>query len=387
MRYAILGTGRQGLASAYDIARFGGADEIILMDNRPDTVSNGVQKLNSLLDTQIVSGKVVDVTSEDNLASEFRDVDAILAAVPYKYLPKLTEIAIQTRTHMVDLGGHTNNARKQIAMSGQAKETGITIVPECGMGPGMNITLAIAAMEQMDSPEHVSIWDGGLPQKPTPPWNYSLFFNINGLTNEYDGSAFFLDQGKITQVPCFERIETLEFPEPIGILEAAVTSGGLSTMPWTFEGKILTLENKTLRYPGHWEWMKGFRQLGLFSENPVPFQGQEITPREFYHQLLEPQLDHGRVEDICLMRVRATGNHQGSPKTVTINSIEYSDQETGFSAMEKWTGWHASIMLIHAAQGKLEKGVIPVENAMKGSTFIAEAKQRKFDIRLETTEG
>lgn len=383
MKYAIIGAGRQGLASAFDIGKFGHADEIILLDCNPAAITNGIKKLSSLLGDTPFTGKALDVTSEKELISALKNVDGLLAAVPYKFLPKLTEIAIQTETHMVDLGGHTNNARKQIELSPKAAGASITVVPECGMGPGMNITLAVAAIEKMDTPEHVSIWDGGLPQNPKPPWNYALFFNINGLTNEYNANAFFLQNGKITEVPCFDRLEILDFPHPIGRLEAAVTSGGLSTMPWTYEGKLLTLENKTLRYPGHWEWMKGFRQLGLFDESPQKFEGRDIIPRHFYHHLLEPQLDMGRVKDVCLMRVRATGRHQGIPRTVTIQSAEYYDEKTGFSAMEKWTGWHASIMLIHAVTGKLPPGVIPVENSMDGTTFIEEAKKREIEISVE----
>ena len=65
--------------------------------------------------------------------------------------------------------------------------------------------------------------------------------------------------------------EIIDFGGSIGKLEASVTSGGLSTMPWTFEGKVKVLENKTLRYIGHWEWMKAYRQLGLFNEDEISF--------------------------------------------------------------------------------------------------------------------
>ena len=73
----------------------------------------------------------------------------------------------------------------------------------------------------------------------------------------------------------------------IGKLEAAVTSGGLSTMPWTYENKLKVLENKTLRYLGHWEWMKAYRQLGLFNEKEILYNKQKISPRDFYHFLLQ----------------------------------------------------------------------------------------------------
>ena len=93
----------------------------------------------------------------------------------------------------------------------------------------------------------------------------------------------------------------------MGELEAAVTSGGLSTMPWTFKDRLKVLENKTLRYKGHWEWMKAFRELGLFSREGINHDNNEIVPRNIYHQLLEKKLDYGRVEDVCLMRINAKG--------------------------------------------------------------------------------
>lgn len=385
MKYSIIGSGRQGIASAYDIGKFGKAKKIELFDVEINVAIEGAARLNDLLNTNLFTGHQIDVTNFDQVRKILSDTDALLAGVPYKFLPKLTEIAIECRTPMVDYGGNTGNAIRQIELSDQAKDVGITIVPECGMGPGMNITMALLAMEQMDSPKEVSIWDGGLPQDPQPPWNYSIFFNVDGLTNEYDGDAYFLENKQLVRVPCFDRLETLEFSQPLGDLEAAVTSGGLSTMPWTFKGQLTKLENKTLRYPGHWEWMKAFRQLGLFSQEKVKFKGMEIIPREFYHALLEPQIDNGRVEDVCIMRIRCTGSHEDKPRTAWVNSVEYYDKETGFSAMEKWTGWHASILLIAAAHGKLEKGVIPVEKVMSGTEFKKEAELRDYEISIDVT--
>ena len=385
MNYSIIGAGRQGIASAYDIGKFGDAENIKLFDLDINAASQGAKRLNKLLSKNLFTAHQIDVTNFDQLKKMLSDTDAVLAGIPYKYLPKLTEIAIECGTPMVDYGGNTDNAIRQIELSDLAKEKGITIVPECGMGPGMNITLELLAMEQMDTPEEVSIWDGGLPQNPQAPWNYSIFFNIDGLTNEYDGDAYFLEKKELVRVPCFDRLEIIEFPQPLGDLEAAVTSGGLSTMPWTFKGKLTKLENKTLRYPGHWEWMKAYRQLGLFSQDNVKFKGMKIIPREFYHALLEPQIDNGRVEDVCIMRICCKGNHKDKPQTVWVNTVEYYDKETGFSAMEKWTGWHASILLIAAAHGKLEKGVIPVEKAMTGTKFKKEAELRNYEISITVT--
>ena len=105
---------------------------------------------------------------------------------------------------MVDYGGHTPTVLKQIERSAEAKASGIAIVPDCGMGPGMNNTMGAYAVELLEqeglTPREVYLWDGGIPQNPIPPWNYQCTFNINGLTNEYHGEVAFLRDGKITMV-------------------------------------------------------------------------------------------------------------------------------------------------------------------------------------------
>lgn len=380
MKYAVLGSGRQGVASGYDLGKFGNAQSVMMWDMDETTAINAAKRLNKLLHTDIFSGEKLDVSNQNLLITKLKNIDAVICAVPYKFNLLVTIAAIASKTHMVDLGGHTATVRKQLRLSKKAEEAGISIIPDCGMGPGMNVTLALLAMEQMDQPEHVRIWDGGLPENPEPPWNYNLFFHINGLTNEYFGEAFFLQNGKVKEVPCFTGRETVSFPEPLGELEAAVTSGGLSTMPWTYAGKLQTLENKTLRYPGHWEWMIAYQQLGLFEEKPIRFKSGTFAPRDFYHHLLEPQLDRGFVPDVCLMRVECTGTSNGKPVTARIDAEEHYDAETGFLAMEKWTGWHASIFLILAAEETIPNGAVSVEKALSGSDFLKEAGKRGYQI-------
>jgi lysine 6-dehydrogenase len=270
--------------------------------------------------------------------------------------------------------------RKQLQRHDKAKNAGITIIPDCGMGPGMNISLAVYAMSLIDKPKEVFIWDGGLPQDPEPPWNYALTFNINGLTNEYYGNAFFLQKGKVTEVPCFEGYEEVKFPKPLGTLEAFVTSGGLSTMPWTFKGKLRRLENKTLRYPGHCEQFKAYSMLGLFDEKTIQVGKAEIKPRVFYHNLLGPRIIKEDIEDVCIIRVKCTSGSKVRRTESTVELIDYFDDETGFTAMQRLTGWHASIVVILATQGRLDKGAVPVESAVPGELIVEEAKKRGFKI-------
>jgi len=381
-KFCVLGGGRQGTAIAYDLLKFGNPSQVIIADVDLKQAEVSTARNKSLLDTDKLLAVQVDVNDQKQMLELLQDVDVLISAVPYHLNTKVTDFAIQSSTSMVDLGGHTGIVQAQLNRSHEAIEKGITIVPDCGMGPGMNVTMALLAMEQLDTPEHVRIWDGGLPLNPVEPWNYASFFNINGLTNEYDGDAFFIQEGKVTRVPCFEDVEILSFSEEIGDLEAAVTSGGLSTMPWTFEGKLKTLENKTLRYFGHWDQMIAFRQLGLFDLTPMEFNEKKIIPREFYHQLLEPKLNANPKEDVCIMRTEAVGEKDGIPTKAVVETLEYFDENTGFYAMEKWTGWHASIMAIRIGNKELNPGAISVENAMSGAYFLKEGEKRGYKINI-----
>lgn len=386
--YAILGAGRQGVAAAYDLARFGEAKEIQLFDLDPEAAVQGAHRVNELTGSQLAKGSGLDIRNAPALTTALKEIDSTLSAVPYQFNLEITRAAIAAGSNLCDLGGHTDTVRKQLALDAEAKSAGITITPDCGMGPGLNINMGVRAMDYLDEPEEVYIWDGGLPQNPQPPWNYQLTFNVNGLINEYYGDAWFLRNGQPMPVPCLTEIETLEFPEPLCLLEAAVTSGGLSTAPWTFQGQLRRMENKTLRYPGHWDQFNGFKNLGLFEPEPMNLNGQSIVPRDLLNTLLEREITpEPPIYDVCLIRTQATGRHDGSHTSCTLNFLETYDMETDFTAMEQLTGWHASIIAILAAQKKLPLGAVPVELALRGKQFDEETARRGWEIKREMLTG
>jgi len=383
-RYAVLGAGRQGVAAAYDLARLGDAEEVRLYDLDPETAMQGAEKVNTLLQTPVARGRGLDVRDTSALVPALKGIHSTISAVPYAFNLPITEAAIAAGSNICDLGGHTETVRRQLALGDPAKAAGITLTPDCGMGPGLNINMGIRAMDSLDEPENVFIWDGGLPQNPQPPWNYQLTFNFNGLINEYYGDAWFIRNGQPIAIPCLTEIEILNFPQPLGMMEAAVTSGGLSTAPWTFQGKLQRLENKTLRYPGHWEQFIDFQKQGLFELEPVEIDGQTVVPREKLEALLAREIiPNSPVHDICIIRTRATGRHNGSPASCTLELQQTYDPATGFTAMEQLTGWHASIIAILAAQGKLSKGALPVELALRGKLFDQETARRGWEIKRE----
>ena len=196
-KFVIVGSGRQGVAVAYDLLSscYDDIHHVTMVDINSSFLEQALKKISKISKNKNLKGITADVTSEAEMLEILSDADVMISAVPYEFNLDLTKIAIKSKTSMVDLGGHTNIVQEQLSLNKEALSSEITIVPDCGMGPGMNITMAVLATELLDKTDEIYIWDGGLPKDPKPPWNYSLFFNIEGLTNEYDEQAYFLNEG------------------------------------------------------------------------------------------------------------------------------------------------------------------------------------------------
>lgn len=382
--YAIIGSGKQGTASAYDLIKFGEAKKVLLIDNNIEAATKSAKHVNELTKSNLCEAINCDVKDFEMLKKILVGVDSIISAVPYFFNFELTKLAIEVGANFCDLGGNTDVVKSQLELNELAANKGVSIVPDCGMDPGMNISFIQYLVDEYDDLESVKSYGAGLMQNPKPPWNYELSFHINGLTNEYYGNALFLREGKVAEVPCFSGYEKLEFPEPIGTLEATVTSGGLSTLPIELEGKIKTLENKTLRYLGHWDRFRAFSELGLFEETPINIGDKEIIPRDVYHKLLEPKITTGDNKDLGIIKVFAEGVKDGKPTKTIIELIDYYDAETDFTAMQRLTGWHASTVALLAAKGSVEKGALSVDKAVPGKIIIAEIRKRGIDIKIQS---
>jgi lysine 6-dehydrogenase len=243
----------------------------------------------------------------------------------------------------------------------------------------------VHAMELLDEAVDVYMWDGGIPQDPRPPFNYLLSFNIAGLTNEYAEPAVFLRDGKVTEVEPMTELETVEFLEPIGTLEAFVAGGGTDTMPWTFEGKIRTLQNKTLRHPGSLAQLRAFYDLGLWSLLPIQAGDVEVVPRDVFHALFEPKVTFPRDKDMVLIRIKAAGKKGGRDAEAIVEVIDYFEEETGFTAMERCTGWSAAIVAEMMARGEIATGAGGVETQVPARPFVEELRQRGIDVTEQVT--
>lgn len=381
--YLVLGAGRQGIAAAYDLARFGEASRVTLADFNRERAQAAADRVNQLVRNRIADAIGLDVRDESASRRALKGYDVALSAVPYRYNLALTRAAIETGVSFCDMGGNTEIVRQQHALDPEARRAGVRVIPDCGMGPGMGNNLAVYAMELVGDAEDVYLYDGGLPQKPQPPWNYALTFNIEGLTNEYYGGMTILRDGKLFHAPCFTEFEMMDIP-PIGKLEAFLIAGGASTAPWTFQGKLRTYDLKVLRYPGTFAQLKAFSDLGLFDLKPVRVNGSEVVPRELFNALFEPQVRVDDIRDVCIVRAHAKGKKNGQPTEAVVEIVDYYDETTGFTAMQRMTGWHISIVAAMMAKQDTPMGATPLELAVPGGAFVREAKRRGFKITERT---
>jgi len=251
--------------------------------------------------------------------------------------------------------------------------------------PGVGTALCVYAMGLLDEAIDVYMWDGGIPQKPRPPFNYLLTIHIAGLTNEYAEPAVFLRNWRVTTVEPMTELETVEFPAPIGTLEAFVAGGGTSTMPWTFEGKLRTLQNLTLRYPGHYAQLRAFYDLGLWETKPIRVGQVEVVPREVFHALFEPKVTFPEDKDLVIVRVKAMGKKDGREAEALVELIDYYDEGTGFSAMERSTGWTAAVVAEMMAHGETPRGAGGLEVMVPARPYIEELRRHGLQVTEQVT--
>jgi len=282
MKVAILGSGMMGRAIAYDLSKNSDFEVIAIADKDRKTLQSAKKFLNN----QELNFKILDVEKSTDLKEFFLKFDIVISAIPYKYNYRLANMAIKTKTHFLDLGGNNDIVAQERRLFQNAKQQGVTIIPDCGLAPGLTSVITKDIVEQMDSIDYVKIRVGGLPIDPKPPLQYQIVFSPYGLLNEYIEDAIILDQGEIVKKKSMAEVESIVFPAPFGTLEAFLTSGGCSTLPYTYHDRIGYLDYKTLRYPGHCEKFSFLLDLGLASKEKITVGDAQVIPRDVFAQIL-----------------------------------------------------------------------------------------------------
>ncbi len=381
MRYLVLGAGMMGSAAAYDIATRNPGDEVILADINIQTATQAARAIGPN-----VRPLRLDVNSTADLARAMEGCQSLISAVSYAVNYTIARIAIDARVHMCDLGGNNDIVVKQLTLDAEAKAKGVSIVPNCGLAPGLINILAVSGAKEFDELDSIHLRVGGLPRHPRPPLNYQIVFSVEGLINEYVEKAAVIRDGALAFIDPMSALEEIEFPAPFGRLEAFSTSGGVSTLTGYFAGKVKNLDYKTIRYKGHCEKMKTLLDLGFATNEPMMVGGSVKTNREFFADLLRKKLDFGD-KDVVLARATISGRRGTVDRSLTFEFIDTYDDAAKMTAMMRTTAFPTSIIAQALAQGTVTAhGVMPPELCVPGDLMIQELAHRNVRITKRITE-
>ena len=420
MRILVLGAGRMGLGAAYDLAHNSEGVESVTV---ADVDGGRAAAVCETLGDARVRPAQVDVSDGTRVVELMRGHDAAVSCVTYFHNLQLARAAVEAGTNFCDLGGNNAVVDAELALDAEARAAGINIVPDCGLAPGMVSVLAAHGAARFEELHELHIRVGGLPQQPRPPLDYQIVFSVEGLINEYVERARVIRDGRVVEVESMTELESLDFPKPFGRMEAFQTSGGTSTLPETFLGKVRELDYKTIRYPGHCERFKLLIDLGLCGSDPVEAGGASVAPRRLLGELLyrhlpadEPDVVLIRLEFVGLLKtdegtllkqlvdvkqispaeassdtfgkvVREAAGAGGTRRArLRYDIIDRFDERAGLSAMQRTTSFPASIVAQMTARGETtQKGAVPQERCVPPDTFVAELARRgiRIDESLE----
>src|SRR5271157_6326426 len=287
MKLLVIGSGMMGSAAAYDMARQDEVASVTLADNDLKRAKKAAARVNRLAGGKKVRAAGLDAAKERDAARLMKGHDGALSAVPYFLNLGLAKAAISAGCHFADLGGNNTVVRQELALAKQAEKRGIGIAPDCGLSPGMASILGGELVRRLNGrADALKLYVGGLPERPMPPFNYQLVFSVEGLINEYVEPARILRKGKLITIDPLTEPEDFYIPG-FAPLVAFHTSGGTSTMPETFEGRVGECFEKTLRYPGHYDLLCELKDLGLFSSEKMKIGAAEIAPRAMMSKVFE----------------------------------------------------------------------------------------------------
>ncbi len=382
MKVLVLGGGAQGSACAFDLVRSEEVTEVTVADL---DVGRPASFLMPYAGGAKLRFQALDASDGDALRGAMADIDVVACALPYHFNLDVARAAVEAGAHFCDLGGNTEIVNRQMELGGAAEAAGVSVVPDCGLAPGMVNILAQGGIEALEETLAVCIYVGGLPSAPKPPLNYRVAYSLEGVLDYYTTPVLKLEGGKVVTRQALTEIEILDFGPPLGELEAFLTAGGISRMPYDYEGRIPSMAYKTLRYPGHAALMKAIRDLGLLSDGPIDMGGCSVSPREMFIRTVGPRLTDPDAEDLVVLRVEAEGSVDGVRRTVRYDLLDRADTVHGISAMMRTTGYSLSAVARLQGAGRIIPGAHTPAECVPLYDYLGALSVRGVDVRRSET--
>lgn len=368
-----------GRALAYDFCRQPLVQAVLVCDISEANLAEAEK----LVKSPRAKFQTLDIQNDQALRKALEGVTLAVGAVSYQFNARLTKACIENGVHFLDLGGNDAIVDQQFELAAQARERDVAVFPDCGLAPGLAGILAMHVYRQFDSCESLHLRVGGLPRHPRPPLNYMIVFSVHGLINEYKEPVRILEGGQPKTIPGMSGLEKLTFPQPFGELEAFYTSGGVSTLVKTLEGKVDFLDYKTIRYKGHQEKIEFLMNMGFFDEEKTRLG---ISAREMSEEVLVKKLSLPD-EDVILFRIWGEGQKGGKKFRHSFECIDYFDQDNQLTSMMRTTAFPAAIIAGMILSGGIaSRGVLRQEEHVPIPELLTELKKRQINITESHTD-
>jgi saccharopine dehydrogenase-like NADP-dependent oxidoreductase len=344
----VLGAGMIGAAIARDMAADAGL-AVRLADLDADALAQAAR--HGPMETI-----QADLSDTGRIADLARSADLVLGALPSAIGFAAMRAVAEAGRDLVDVSFMAEDARSLDAL---ARERGATVVFDCGVAPGLTHMLSGRAAAELGPCEDLAIYVGGLPAERHWPFEYKAGFAPRDVIEEYTRPVRLVDHGRVVVREALSEPELLDFPG-VGTLEAFNTDG-LRSLVETLS--VPQMKEKTLRYPGHIALMRVFREMGLFSKEPLALAGAAVRPIDFTAELLFPRWAFGPGEaDITVMRVQAIGCSGGKRVRLVWELLDRYDPEQGQRSMSRVTAFPACAVARLLLAGTLKRpGVHPPE--------------------------
>ncbi|MEJ7730419.1 MAG: saccharopine dehydrogenase C-terminal domain-containing protein [Polyangiaceae bacterium] len=346
-RVLVLGAGMVGSAMAMDLAAQGFA--VTVADVRDEALARTAARYG----VATLRRDLSDPAAVRDVCAPF---DLVCGALSSAMGLQTLRAVLEAGKDYVDISFMAENAWE---LSDLAHERGVTAVVDMGVSPGTSNIMAGWAVAHLDSCESIDILVGGLPEVRRWPFQYKAPFAASDVIEEYLRPARMVEHGRLIDKPALSEPELVDF-DGVGTLEAFNTDG-LRSLAYTL--KVPFMREKTMRWPGHVELMRVFRETGLFSSEPIDVGGASVRPVDLVSRLLFPkwQYDEGEV-DITVARVTITGKRHGEPVRLRWDLLDRHDPATGLRSMSRTTAFPATIVAGLLASGRFRRpGVHPPE--------------------------
>ena len=344
----VLGAGLVGSAIVYDLAQ-----ENDFQVTAADINPQALQKITALPG---VKTEQADLSKPEIIQALVKDMDLVICAVPGFMGYQTLERIISAGKNVVDISFFPEDP---FGLDELAKDKKVTAIVDCGVAPGLCNIIAGYVAEKLAEPSYYHCYVGGLPEVPEWPYQYKAVFSPADVIEEYTRPARLIENGKEVVYPALSGVELLEFPGA-GTLEAFNTDG-LRTLAHTLA--FPTMKEKTLRYPGHAELMRVFRESGFFSPDPLDVDGSQVIPLSLTSRLLfdQWQMQEGE-KDLTVMQVVLKGKEQDLQVIYQYDLLDRFNDETGITSMARTTGYTCTIVARQLLKGMItQQGICPPE--------------------------